>query len=87
MANIWRIAVGECVSEFDDGESVEAAWKILQAQVADRDSEVAIVFENEFGYRVGEIWESSVYHAHAETPGKLHAYLAHCGFFEDPPET
>ncbi|CAJ0802564.1 hypothetical protein LMG7141_04127 [Ralstonia condita] len=85
MANILRIAVGETVSEFEDGESLEAAWKILNARLAERDDEIAVVFENEHGYRVGEIWESSIYHALAETPGKLRAYLALCGFFEDPP--
>ncbi|KHK49116.1 hypothetical protein PI87_27020 [Ralstonia sp. A12] len=86
MANIVRIAVGEHVSEFEDGESLEVAWEILKAQLADRDSKVAVVFENEYGYRVGEIWETSIYHALAETPGKLRAYLGLCGFFEDPPE-
>ncbi|MCK4165525.1 hypothetical protein HFK89_24585 [Ralstonia pseudosolanacearum] len=84
MADLWRVAVGSNVKELEDHESMEDAWNFLEEHMANQEDETAIVFENNNGYRVGEIWERSMYQAHAETPNALRMYLNFCGLFDDP---
>ena len=43
-----------------------------------------IVLRDDSGATIGELWDSSLYHAHWETPGKMRAYLDLIGF--DRPE-
>jgi hypothetical protein len=68
MAYLWRIAVGSNVREFEEHDSIEQAWAYLDQHMANQNEEIAIVFENNYAYRVGEIWPNYVYWAHAETP-------------------
>ncbi len=84
MADLWRIAVGGNIKELEDHESMEDAWNFLEKHMGSREEETAIVFENNYGYRVGEIWERSMYQAHAETPTALRMYHHLCGLFDEP---
>ncbi|AJW44306.1 hypothetical protein TK49_06020 [Ralstonia mannitolilytica] len=84
MAYLWRIAVGSNVREFEEHDSIEQAWAYLDQHMANQNEEIAIVFENNYAYRVGEIWPNYVYWAHAETPNALRMYLGLSGFFDEP---
>ena len=84
MADLCRIAIGSNVKELEDHESMEDAWNFLDEHMANQEKEIAIVFENSEGYHIGEIWESSMYQAHAETPNALRSYLHLCRLFDDP---
>ena len=55
MAYLWRIAVGSNVREFEEHDSIEQAWAYLDQHMTNQNEEIAIVFENNYAYRVGEI--------------------------------
>ncbi|MBT1538782.1 hypothetical protein B7R78_0017215 [Ralstonia solanacearum] len=86
MAYLFRIAVGSNVKEFEEHDPIENAWAFLDKHMKNQEDEIAIVFENNYAYRVGEIWPNYVYWAMAETPTALRMYLDMSGFFDSPEE-
>ena len=76
MSNaFWRIAIGNEVREFPEETCINDTWEFLREKLSEQDNEIAVVFEDQYGYRVGEIWDSSMFYAMAETVGKLASYL------------
>lgn len=80
----WRVAIGNETREIPTTNQITTLWEFMNERLANQESEIAIVIEDQYGYRIGEIWESSMFYAKAETPGKLSAYLKLCGVGEQP---
>ncbi|WP_454727884.1 MULTISPECIES: hypothetical protein [Cupriavidus] len=80
----WRAAIGHEVRELPEESCLTELWAFLNEQLANQTTETAVVFEDQHGYRVGEIWDSSLFYALAETPATLAGYLRICSFGEEP---
>ncbi|WP_454763086.1 hypothetical protein [Cupriavidus campinensis] len=80
----WRAAIGTEVRELKEETCLMELWAFLQEHLANQDAEIAVVMEDQHGYTVGKIWESSMFYALAETPQKLARYLTLCEFGNAP---
>ena len=77
---IIRAAVGENLKEFDDASSLDDVWAFINSQMATSNTERAVVLMDDGGDTMGQIWDSSLYYAHWETPVKMRAYFNLIGF-------
>lgn len=80
----WRAAIGNEMREIPSANQIATLWEFMNERLANQDTEVAVVIEDQYGYTLGKIWEASLFYALAETPGKLAAYLKLCGVGEEP---
>lgn len=81
---IIQAAVGDNVREFDETSDLAEVWAFVDRHMAIADVLRAIVLRDDSGATIGELWDSSLYYAHWETPSKMRAYLDLIGF--DRPE-
>jgi hypothetical protein len=77
---IIQAAVGDNLQEFEEGSDLEDVWTFLNLHLAAADVERPIVLRDDSGATIGEIWDSSLFYAHWETPAKMRAYLDMAGF-------
>jgi len=80
---IIRAAVGDILQEFTDDADLDDVWHFIDKHMASSDVERAIVLMDDGGATIGEIWDSSLYYAHWETPKKMRAYLDLASFDQD----
>ena len=80
---IIRAAVGDNLKDFDEASNLEDVWAFIKSQMASSDEERAIVLMADSGTTLGQIWDSSLYYAHWETPNKMRAYFDLAGFDQD----
>lgn len=80
---IVRAAVGDTLQEFGEDANFYDVWRFIDKHMATSDVERAIVLMDHGGATIGEIWDSSLYFAHWETPDKMRAYLDLAGFDQD----
>ncbi|WP_341248609.1 hypothetical protein [Cupriavidus pauculus] len=80
----WRAAIGTETRDIPSANQIATLWEFMNERLANQETEIAIVIEDQYGYRLGEIWESSMFYAKAETPGKLSTYLKLCGVGKQP---
>ncbi|WP_371765592.1 hypothetical protein [Massilia sp.] len=80
---IIRAAVGDALQEFSEGAGFDEVWRFIDKHMASSDVERAIVLMDQGGATIEEIWDSSLYFAHWETPSKMRAYLDLAGFDQD----
>lgn len=81
--SIIAAAVGDNLKEFDDGADIAEVWAFVNQHLSLADVERAVVLRDESGATLGELWDSSSYFAHWETPAKMQAYLSLIGFDQD----
>jgi hypothetical protein len=81
---IIQAAVGDNLQDFDEGSDLAEVWAFVNRHMATADVQRPIVLRDDSGATIGELWDSSLYHAHWETPEKMRAYLDLIGF--DRPE-
>lgn len=81
---IIQAAVGDNLQDFDEGSDLAEVWAFVDRHMSTADVQRPIVLRDDSGATIGELWDSSLYHAHWETPGKMRAYLDLIGF--DRPE-
>lgn len=72
---IIRAAIGGELKEFPETVNFEDVWRFIDNRMSKSDVEVGIVLMDDSGATIGEIWESSIYYAHWETPSKMRAYF------------
>ncbi len=77
---IIRAAVGETLKEFTGNSSLDDVWEFINLEMASSDAERGIVLMDDGGKTIGQIWDSSLYFAHWETPFKMRAYFNLIGF-------
>lgn len=77
---IIRAAIGDIFKEFSDNTSIEEVWEFVDSHMAKAVNEKGIVLMDDGGATIGEIWDSSMYFAHWETPSKMLAYFVLSGF-------
>lgn len=80
---IIRAAVGDNLRDFDDVSDLSEVWAFVNEHLAFADSEKAVVLMDDGGATIGELWDSSLYFAHWETPEKMRAYFDLIGFDQD----
>ena len=72
---IIRATVGDHLKEFSEGGNLAEVWAFVHLHMASSETAKGIVLMNDSGETIGEIWDSSQYFAHWETPEKMRAYL------------
>ncbi len=80
---ISRACVGDVSKEFGGDSSLVEVWEFVNSLMATASGERAIVLVDDMGRTMGEIWDSSLYYAHWETPSKMAAYFCLIGFDQD----
>ena len=80
---IIRAAVGDNLKEFNEATSLSEVWAFVNEHLALANSERAIVLMDDSGATIGQLWDSSLYFAHWETPAKMRAYFDLSGFDQD----
>lgn len=78
--SIIQAAVGDQVKEFGEQSDLTEVWSFVNQHMANVAVERAIVLRDDAGAMIGEIWDSSNYFAHWETPAKMRAYFNLVGF-------
>lgn len=80
---IIRAAVGDNLKEFSEAADLAEVWAFVNEHLASADNERAVVLMDDSGATIGELWESSLYFAHWETPAKMRAYFNLRAFDQD----
>jgi len=78
--SIIQAAVGDQMKEFSGHSDLTEVWAFVNQHMATASVERAIVLRDDGGATIGEIWDSSNYFAHWETPAKMRAYFNLVGF-------
>lgn len=78
--SIIQAAVGDNLKEFDQDSDLTEVWAFVNQHMANAAEERAIVLQDDGGATIGEIWDSSNFYAHWETPAKMRAYFNLIGF-------
>jgi len=80
---IIRAAVGDNLKEFGEKEGFADVWAFVNLHMASATTDRAIVLMDDGGTTIGELWDSSLYFAHWETPSKMAAYFQLIDFDQD----
>jgi hypothetical protein len=80
---IIRAAVGDNLKEFGETSDLAEVWAFVNEHLASADAERAVVLMDNGGATIGELWDSSLYFAHWESPTKMRAYFDLVGFDQD----
>ena len=72
---IIRAAVGDYLKNFSENASLADVWAFINLHLATANEERAVVLMDDSGATIGQLWDSSLYFAHWETPGKMRAYF------------
>lgn len=82
--SIIQAAVGDNLREFGENADLVEVWEFVNTHMASASAMRPIVLRDDSGATIGELWDSSLYCAHWESPEKMRAYLDLAGF--DLPE-
>lgn len=77
---IIQAAVGDNLQDFDEDSDLAKVWAFVNQHMANAETQRAIVLMDDGGETIGELWDSSLYHAHWANPQKMRAYLDLIGF-------
>ena len=77
---IIKAAIGSVLKEFGTGATLSEIWNFLNDHFSVIGEERSIVLMDDSGATVGEIWDSSLYFAHCESPAKMRAYFSLLSF-------
>lgn len=81
--SIITAAVGDNVQEFDGEADLIEVWEFVNKHLCSAEIERAVVLRDDGGATIGELWDSSLFFAHCETPAKMRAYFNLVGFDQD----
>jgi len=77
---IIQAAVGDNLQEFGEDSDLAEVWTFVNQHMATAATHRPIVLMDDSGATIGELWDSSLYHAHWESPQKMRVYLDLIGF-------
>lgn len=80
---IVRAAVGDNLKEFGEAANLSEVWEFVAEHLGSATTERAVVLMDDSGATIGELWDSSLYFAHWESPAKMRAYFDLNGFDQD----
>lgn len=72
---IIRAAVGTVLKDFSESSSLADVWEFINLHLATANEERAVVLMDDGGATIGQLWDSSLFFAHWETPAKMRAYF------------
>lgn len=81
--SIITAAVGDNIKEFSDDADLTEVWEFVNKHLSTAEVERPVVLRDDGGSTIGELWDSSLYFAHWETPAKMRAYFNLVGFDQD----
>jgi len=77
---IIRAAVGDNLRNFSESTDLVEVWAFINEHLESTDTERAIVLVDDGGATIGELWDSSLFLAHWDSPAKMRAYFDLVGF-------
>ena len=80
---IIRAAVGDNLKEFSQAASLAEVWAFVAEHLSSATTERAVVLMDDSGATIGELWDSSLYFAHWDSPAKMRAYFDLNSFDQD----